>query len=245
LTALASIDEGMSTSHLRDLLSNSDPEVRYGAFRALQSKDEKGYSGDVFNQGFSLHHVVAGESPLVHASTSRRAEIVLFGEEPTLRADFSILAGNFVLASAPGDTRCTISHYVGSGNDRRQCSLKIDDVIRTMGRMNAQYGEVLQFLAQSYRIRSLPCDLRFDALPQAPRVEDLAKAGLDAKHRAELARQGKVPEAQDRTDEELFNARTQLPATPGLFEKSTLGKKQMADLLKDDQASLDTHGQPR
>jgi hypothetical protein len=245
LTAMASIDEGISVAYLQDLLANSDPEVRYGAFRALRSLDEKSYTGDVFNQGYSLHHVPCGTTPLVHVSTSRRAEIVLFGDEPSLSADFSILAGNFVLASAPGDTRCTISHYVGGTNDRRQCSLKLDDVVHTMGHMNAQYGEVLQFLAQAYKIKSLPCDLRFDAMPQAPQVEELAKAGLDAKHRAELARQGKVPEIQDRTDEELFNARTQLPGTPGLFQRGGAFTPKLSADLKDDEASLDSHPQHR
>jgi len=246
LTALASLDDGECAGRLQDLLSNPDAEVRYGAFRALRSLDEKSYEGEAFNQGYTLHHVSAGTIPLVHVSTSRRAEIVLFGEETELTPDFSILAGNFVLASAAGDTRCTISHYVGGDSARRQCTLKLDDIIRTMGKMNAQYSEVLQFLAQAYRIKSLACDLRFDALPQAPAVEDLAKAGVDMKHRAELARQGKVPDAQDRTDEELLNAHADLPATPSLFEKGgSPGRKLTAEHWAKDEATLDTPAQHR
>src|SRR5205807_10292686 len=153
-----------------------------------------------------------------------------FGETVELTSPFSIPAGNFTIASGDNDTRCTIGHVIGTNNIQRQCSLKLDDIIRTMGRMNAQYNEVLEFLAWAYKIKSLPCELRFDALPQAPRVEELAKAGVDAKRRAELARQGKVPEAQDRTDEARFNARTQLLGTPGLFEKSRFGSKPGADL---------------
>jgi hypothetical protein len=246
LTALASLDEGISVGYLQDLLANPDAEARYGAFRALRSLDEKSYDGETFSQGFTLHHVAAGTSPLVHVSTSRRAEIVLFGDDSQLVPDFSILAGNFVLASAAGDTRCTISHYVGGASDRRQCSLKVDDVIHTMGRMNAQYGEVLEFLGQAYRVKSLACDLRFDALPQAPSVQELAKAGVDAKHRMDLARQGKTPEAQDRTDEELFNARADLPATPSLFEKGgAFSHRLSAEQTSQDQASLDTPAQHR
>jgi hypothetical protein len=246
LTALASLDEGISVGYLQDLLGNPDAEARYGAFRALRSLDDKSYEGETFSQGFTIHHVAAGTTPLVHVSTSRRAEIVLFGDESQLVSDFSILAGNFVLASAPGDTRCTISHYVAGTSDRRQCSLKVDDIIHTMGRMNGQYGEVLEFLAQAYRIKSLTCDLRFDALPQAPSVQELAKAGVDAKHRMDLAHQGKTPESQDRTDEELFNARGDLAGTPSLFEKGGgFNRRLSAEQTNQDQASLDTPAQHR
>jgi hypothetical protein len=245
LTAMASLDEGISVAHLQDLLAHPDPEVRYGAFRALRSLDEKAYQGEIFEQGFTLHRVAAGSPPLVHVSTSRRAEIVLFGDDTDLAPGFSFLAGNFVIASAQDDTHCTISHRVGTERDYRQCSLKLSEVVETMAHMHAQYNEVLELLGKAYKIKSLSCDLRFDALPQAPTVQELAKAGVDAKRRVDLAHQGKVPEAQDRTDEELFNARNQLPATPGLFERSPFSRKLSSHDVKDEEASLDSSDRHR
>jgi hypothetical protein len=228
LTALASlVEEGPCRSLLQELLSHPEAEVRYGAFRALRTLDENdnAIQGEFLNRSFWLHRVAEESTPMIHISTSRRAEIVLFGKETELVPGFSILSGNFVLSSANQDSHCTISHRVGTERRYRQCSLKVEEVIRTMSGMGAQYNEVLEFLSHAYRIKSLNCELCFDALPQAPTVQELAKAGKDVRRRADLARAGKNPEAQDRTDEELLNATSQFSGTPGLFERPAFARQ--------------------
>jgi hypothetical protein len=248
LTALASMDDGISIAALEDLLLQPDPEVRYGAFRALRTLNEQdpAVNGEELNHAFWLHEVAPGSSPLVHVCTSHRAEVVVFGRDVALNPGFSLLAGNFVVASAGVDTRCTISHRVGGEREYKQCSLKVDDVLRTMAAMGAQYNEVLELLTQAYRIKSLTCELRIDALPQAPSVEELSRAGLDAHRSAELARKGLRNDMQDRTDEELFNVRDQLSSTPGLFAQSTFGGKASLEVLRDQEAALgDSRTQPQ
>ena len=181
LTALASLDESVSHFQLRDLLTTSaDDETRYGAFRALRALDEHDpmVQGELLNDSFWLHRVAPDAPPLVHFSTSRRAEIVLFGEEPTLKPPFSFLAGDFAVTATADDDSCTVSRFPhGGGVQRRQCSLKLQDVLRTMAAEGGMYPEAIDLLQQAHRCDSLSCRVRSDALPQAVSVFDLANAG--------------------------------------------------------------------
>src|SRR5262249_40006689 len=111
LTAMASLDEAVCHVELRRLMDSSSPETRYGAFRALRALDEReeAIGGEQFNESFWLHRVAPHSRPLVHVSTGRRAEVVLFGEEAALAPPFAILAGEFTITAGKEDDRCTIS----------------------------------------------------------------------------------------------------------------------------------------
>ncbi|HVS39980.1 MAG TPA: flagellar basal body P-ring protein FlgI [Gemmataceae bacterium] len=208
LTALASLDESVSHTQLRDLLlcaADEDVEARYGAFRALRALNDEDplVQGDFLNNSFWLHRVAPDCPPLIHISTTRRPEIVLFGQEPIMRPPFSLLAGQFAV-TATDDDRCTISRFPPQGGvQRKQCSLKMDDLFRTMADMGGTYAEALELLQQARRCDCLSCPVRADALPQAVSVIDLARA---AQSGDELNAQGQIVVApQD------------LGATPTLF----------------------------
>jgi len=180
LTAMASLDEPVSHLKLRELMAASDAETRYGAFRALQILDEhdSAIQGELLNDCFWLHRVAPQSSPLVHLSTNRRAEVVLFGDDAPLQAPFSFLAGEFTLTAGRNDDRCTISRSsVRHGVDHRQCSLKLGTVLQNLAEMGAIYPEVVDFLRQAGEFHCLNCPLAIDALPQATSIFDLAQDG--------------------------------------------------------------------
>src|SRR5205823_6553112 len=105
-----------------------DDETRYGAFRALRTLDghNEAVQGELLNESFWLHRVAPNTPPLVHISSTRRAEIVLFGEEPRLKPPFSILAGEFTVTASEDDPRCTLSRYPLRGAaSHKQCSLDL------------------------------------------------------------------------------------------------------------------------
>jgi hypothetical protein len=186
LTALASLDEAVSRVKLRELLeSSTDDETRYGAFRALRTLDDSEpiVHGELLNESFWLHQVAGNTPPLVHISSTRRAEIVLFGQEAFLKPPFSFLAGEFTVTSAADDTRCTVTRVPlhGGPPSRKQCSLKLVDVLRTLGEFGAMYPEAVELLQQAQECQSLSCRVRVDAFPQAPSVFELAKAGKAAR----------------------------------------------------------------
>jgi len=182
LTALASLDEAVCQVKLQELLAEStDDETRYGAFRALRTMDERNQAirGEHLNESFWLHRVAPNTPGMIHVSTTRRAEIVLFGEEAALKPPFSFLAGDFAITATAEDERCTISRFTaGSGNPiRRQMPMQVRDVIKCMADLGAEYPEVVELLQQAHHCECLTCRVRFDALPQNTPVDDLVKAG--------------------------------------------------------------------
>jgi hypothetical protein len=227
LTALASLDEAISHVKLRELLASPAAETRYGAFRALRALDEhdEAVQGELLNGSFWLHRVVPDAPPMVHLSSSRRAEIVLFGEEPHLVPPFSFLAGEFTLTAARDDKRCTITRAsVRHGTHRRQCSLHVEDVLHNLADMGGIYPEAVDFLRQAGTYQSLTCPVAVDALPQAMSVYDLAQAGTQ---KSDVFK----------TDEEILNAREELGATPTLYD-STPGRRPPLPRSSGDQTSV-------
>jgi hypothetical protein len=144
----------------------------------------------------------------VHISTSRRPEVVIFGDEVKLRPPFSFLAGEFTLTAAHADSRCTISRLsVQHGSQRRQCTLQLDDVLHALADMGALYPDVVEFLQQTGKFHCLTCAVAVDALPRAISVFDLAKDG---------AQNSPLPG----TDPAIIAAGESLGATPTLFERA-------------------------
>ncbi|MFO0876688.1 MAG: flagellar basal body P-ring protein FlgI [Gemmataceae bacterium] len=195
LTALASLDEAVCHLKLKELIvSNLDEELRYGAFRGLRmlSENDPLVRGDLLNDSFHLHRVAPDTRPFIHLTTTKCAEVVLFGETPSLRPPFSFLAGEFAVTATKDDLRCTVSRFpLGSEPVRKQCGLEVEAVIRTMADLGAHYPEVVALLQQASTCDSLTCRVRIDALPQSPALDDLLKAGKD---QAELNTVGSDPD---------------------------------------------------
>lgn len=215
LTALASLDEAVSHVKLRELMADGDVEARYGAFRALRALDERepAIGGEMLNSSFWLHRVSPDGPPLVHVSTSRRPEVVLFGRDPLLVPQFYFLAGEFTVTAAPNDRVCTVSRLSASnGTDRRQCPLALEAVIHCMADMGALYPEVVELLRQVAAYQCLNCPVAVDALPQAPSVFELARRGAAG---GDLSK----PDDQD-----ILKAKDDFGATPSLYEKGQAAK---------------------
>jgi hypothetical protein len=221
LTALASLDQGISHVKLRDLLASAKPETRYGAFRALRALDEHDptVQGELLNNGFWLHRVAPHAPPLVHVSGSRRAEIVLFGEDPALVPPFQLLAGGaaqFIVTADRGNgqepDQCVVTRFdAGRGHDgprrqTRQCSLRLEDVLRTLADLGGTYTEAVELLRQAHGCQCVSCPVAVDQLPQAVSVEELARAGA------------RDPELL-RLDGDILDARPDFGDTPTLYRK--------------------------
>ena len=228
LTALASLDEAVSQDTLQELLASPVAEIRYGAFRALRALNEHDPTirGESLNDSFWLHHVAPGTTPLIHVSATKRPEIVLFGDDIVLKPPFTIQAGEYNVTAADEDAQCTVSRFSARSHSsqRRQYSLKVEDLVRGLATMGATYPDVVEVLKQARSCQCVCCPVESDALPQATSVYALKKAGERAK-----ALTGKqLPDASDE-DEEILNARLELGATPTLFEKDNAGRIQTSE----------------
>jgi hypothetical protein len=224
LTAMASLDEAICRVKLRELMSSPSVQTRYGAFQALRTLDARdpAVQGELLNDSFWLHRIHSDAPPLVHLSTSRRAEVVLFGEEPMLVPPFSFLAGEFTITAGDEDDHCTIRRLSVQRTTRpQQCSLSLNDVLHTMADMGGMYPEAVEVVRQAGTYNSLSCPVAVDAWPQAISVYALAKEGAGN------------PELLN-TDKEILDAREDLGATPTLFDKSNGRRPQYATGGKDE-----------
>ena len=213
LTALASLDEAVCHVQLSQLLNSTSAEVRYGAFRALRALDERDtlVRGELVNKSFWLHRVATDSPPLVHISTSRRPEVVLFGDDPYLQAPFWFVVGSdFTITAGKDDSQCTIRcTSTRRKNQLQQCDCKLENVLQTLVHMGGEYPEVVEFLHKANDCKSLTCGVAVDALPQATSVYQIAKAGQEGlEGEPELLR----------ADPEVLNARADFSATPTLFD---------------------------
>lgn len=184
LLAMGSLEEGVSRQRLAEMLDCPDAEVRCGAFQSLRQMDEtdKNLHAEAVGQAFWLHTVAPTSRPLVYFSVRSRAEIVVFGKDVRLVPPVKVLAGpEFTVTAEPTDDRCTISRFLTHQGSvvRRQCSLQLDDVLRTLAELGGQYPDAVDFLSKVGDRNCLNCPVTFTAMPEAVPVETLAQGGKD------------------------------------------------------------------
>jgi flagellar basal body P-ring protein FlgI len=222
LTALASLDESASYQALTDMLNSPVPETRYGAFRALRALNDRddAVKGELLADSFWLHKTAPGARSLVHLSGTRRAEIVLFGDDPYLRPPLRLSAGEVNITAEEGDTECAVSRFSPATHEKRHgySSLKVEDVIRKVAELGGDYATITALLLQARRCDCVTCQVEVDALPQAADVYALRRAGQRAKARAE-------GREADGDDEDVLTPRQSLGATPTLFDRDAGGRR--------------------
>lgn len=216
LTALASLDEAVSQVKLQELMSgNHEDEVRYGAFRALRTMESHHpeIEGEMLGDSCRLHHVAPHSEPLVHACSTRRSEIVIFGPDPVLVPPFKVLAGNCILTANAEDEQLILTLVPSNGSAplRRRCSYHLTAILHTMADLGASYPEMVSMLKEISikEDQKLSCRLRFDALPQAVTVEEIAESGKKKESNI-------LSEINPKATAELGSTPTLFEATPGL-----------------------------
>lgn len=174
MAALAAVDTGETHMALRRLMSESSPETRYGAFRALTVLDQYDpfIRGDNMNDQFTLHVVDTEGDPMVHVTRRRKAEIVLFGRDQELRTPVVLRAGkDIIVRSTTGSDRIVVSRFeIGKPDQRREVSRRLEDVIRVVAEFGGSYPDVVELLMDADSQHNLPGVLGIDELPQAGRV---------------------------------------------------------------------------
>jgi len=184
LMALSSLDEGICRTKLAEMLTLDDAALRCGAFRALRLLDEspsrlhKELGGEFVGQSFWLHQVAPKSQRLVHFALGKKAEIVLFGDDIQLGAVKLLAGSDFAVSVEQGDDRCTVSRISTQGGvTRKQTTLLLADVLRTLAELGGGYPEAVDLLRKLDDRQALNCPVVANALPALISVEDLADAG--------------------------------------------------------------------
>ena len=180
LKALASIDDASSTDRLSDLMAAADPTLRYGAFIALRLADENNAAvrGQQLN-GFWLHRVAGGSPGMVHITSDRRSEVVLFGDGLTVRGPLppTAIGTEFTVSMSPNDTVVKVTRIVRVNGDAEvkelKCSPDLSAVLGTLAKLGGGYTEAVEFLTKADRAQALSAALVTDALPREMTVQQL------------------------------------------------------------------------
>lgn len=212
LTALASLNEAVCRVKLQELLSAANPETRFGAFRALRARDDRDplVTGEACGP-FTVHRVARGSAPQVHLATTKKPEVVLFGDGQALVAPLTLVIGpEFTLRAEEGKSTVVVSRFTTrKGKETKECSPEIGEVLKTVTALGGNFADAAELLRQADANRGLNCALKVDALPKAPTVYDLARAG------AKLA---------GGTGEGLSTVASDIGVTPTLYEQPAAPK---------------------
>ncbi len=215
--SLATLGVCMKTSfdvdeELRKLLGADNIETRYGAFRALWTRNPSDYmiQGENLNDQFSFHCLNCGGAPYVHITQSDRPEIVLFNADAIyLRGSVDVEANPRLTIRSEEDGIIVKKYEASDGVDeQRRVGYKVSDVIRAIVEIGGTYPDVVSFLTQAKNRKLIfaegstgesgECPLAIDALPGSKAshfkkirdVEAIAKRE-EAREKAERASEKK------------------------------------------------------
>ena len=182
LTALSSMQDIAAYEQLRDMLSSSSAETRYGAFRALWTMNKKDslIAGEKLNDQFTYHVLDVAGPAMIHVTHNRLPEIVLFGRDQNFVSPMSVNAGNQIMVNGTSPGEITVSKFaVREADQKRVVSTRVDEVIRAVAELGGTYPDVVQMLQEAKAAGALPSRFEIDALPEAGRTYDEGLAGGD------------------------------------------------------------------
>jgi flagellar basal body P-ring protein FlgI len=173
LAALCAMKDVSAYDQLRKLQDVPSAETRYGAFRALWTRDPNdpyvrgvGLSGQL-----SFHELDAAGPPMIHVTNSFRPEIVLFGKGQRLGVPCMLETSKSLTVHGESEDRVTVARYVlDRPPQKRVVGNTIEAVARAIAEVGGTYGDVLQVLMQAKAKGMLATRLEVDALPQTGRT---------------------------------------------------------------------------
>ncbi len=170
LAALTSLEDVSGGEALNRLMHVTSAETRYGAFRALQTRSPNDplTRGEVLGGEFSYHTISTVGPPMVCFSSSRRAEIVLFGIDQRLSSGTLYSPLGWII-KAEGQDQIKVSRFSVRGNQFETVSTRLDDVIRAIAKVGGGYTDVLDFVETARREKFLTSRVVINPLPSPRR----------------------------------------------------------------------------
>lgn len=193
LTALASMDHVDAYAALNDLMHVTSAETRYGAFRALRTRNPDGdpvTRGKAFHQEFTLHAIPSSAEPMVHFTQSSRPEIVVFNDHLRIAPVDFLLVGKHIVVKRAGENELRVSRFEPGKEDQvAVCSTQLTDCIRTVAELGGHYQEMLQLVHEAKKQGFIGGKVVVDAIPQSSRLlekqlDEIAANDVSARRRA-------------------------------------------------------------
>jgi flagellar basal body P-ring protein FlgI len=197
---------------LREEPRSSDDDSMAQAIYGVNPHRPRDNKPPVAEDPFALYLVDSEGPPLVHVSSTKHAEIVIFGRGQTMLTPIVLGGGGAILLNAAdGDTTVQISRNTpsraGAPDVKMNCSLAIGDIVRETANLGATYPELVDILQSASRQKNLSGPLIVDAAPVGDvAYEAAALNGIDPTIKVDPAlKKTKVePEARPRRFGRLF-----------------------------------------
>ena len=170
--ALTAIDDRELSNSLSELFNHPEVSVRYGAFKTLRHKNEDDpiVSGDFLANGFFLHEVDSTAEPVIHFSTHRRAEIVIFGSEANFGDNFLYVESGLTIKNNNDQTISVTAYSPDFIKQERICSNHVADLVRTLAELGYGLGSQLEILRQASQNGTLNAEIAINASPKLDRT---------------------------------------------------------------------------
>jgi hypothetical protein len=212
LTALSSLPDVRAGSSLANLLHVDSAEARYGAFRAMRARnpDDPLVRGDWVANDFYLHVIPSTSTPMLHLSSSKRPEVVLFGEDQHFSSNMMFVETGLTIKGTGSETDAIqISRFsVEQGEQTRRCSTAVGDVIRNLADMELPYSLIVRVCRTAKQQGMLKTRLAINAVPRTglKRETDDVVAGTEPPEKSNRIMSAPLPDlfrTSQVSDEEL------------------------------------------
>lgn len=216
LNALVVLDELTDTKAsdvLTELLHVSSAETRYGAFRAIRTRNslDPYVRGEVLGEDrFGFHIVATTGEPLVHFSLSQRPELVVFGSSVRMTPPPFLFVNKQIMLKRLDANRIKISRFQPGREDLQfESAGELAQLVPALVKAGASYEDLLQTLRTAKKEGYLEARVALDAVPRPKRAYYRTDLDDDSESGASPSGSGPSPEdhrsIQDFDDPSMFD----------------------------------------
>lgn len=173
LTALSAMDHVTAYEALNELLHVPSAETRYGAFRALRTRNAADplVRGEYLGGEFAFHLISSNGPEMIHISKAQRPEIVIFGQHQKIVPPAFLFAGKEIVIKGLEDGRLKLTRFdVGEQEDHTEfCDATVEQMIRGIVKLHGSYSDVIEALQEARKGGYLHGKLVVNALARPDR----------------------------------------------------------------------------
>jgi hypothetical protein len=131
-------------------------------------------------RSYWLHQVAAQSEPMIHLTTDRRNEIVLFGSVWPIAGAFAFPLGtDFTITRKDGDESVVISRTVTKDGESAAVSARyradLGVILKGLAEMGGGYSEAIEFIRRVHKADGFACPVCVDAVPSGLSVQQLVQ----------------------------------------------------------------------
>jgi hypothetical protein len=180
--ALANLGESICRDKLGELLGSDEPALRCAAFHALSLLDENDprLGGLYLNETVWLHRIGQAPGSMVYFSTSKRAQVVLFGRNIVLAPGTRMMIRDYTVVHNKEEGQFHVKRITTQGVEKRLCTNRLDEVLTALTDLKATYADLVEFLRKANDYQYVNCPIMNWTTPDVP-LAILIEAGRQMK----------------------------------------------------------------